>query len=64
MGGACSTYGGRGEVHTALWWGNMREGDNLEDLGRRRWENNIKEGFKKQNWGLIRLGTCRSVELL
>jgi hypothetical protein len=24
---------GRGEVHTGLWWGNLREGDYLEDPG-------------------------------
>jgi hypothetical protein len=23
----------RTEVHTGLWWGNLREGDHLEDLG-------------------------------
>jgi hypothetical protein len=23
----------RGEVHTGFWWGNLREGNNLEDLG-------------------------------
>jgi hypothetical protein len=22
---------GKGEVHTGLWWGNLREGDHLED---------------------------------
>jgi hypothetical protein len=33
MGGACSTYGGRGEVYTGLWWGNLRERDHLEDPG-------------------------------
>jgi hypothetical protein len=22
-----------GEVHTGFWWGNLRERDNLEDLG-------------------------------
>jgi hypothetical protein len=22
---------GRGEVHTGFWWGDLREGDNLED---------------------------------
>jgi hypothetical protein len=33
MGGACSTYGGRGEVYTGFWWGNLRERDDLEDLG-------------------------------
>jgi len=29
---ACSTYG-RGEAYTGLWWGNLREGDHLEDPG-------------------------------
>ena len=23
---------GRGEVHTGFWWGDLREGDSLEDL--------------------------------
>jgi len=23
----------RGEVHTEFWWGDLREGDHLEDLG-------------------------------
>jgi hypothetical protein len=32
MGGACSTWG-RGEVHTESWWGDLREGDHLEDPG-------------------------------
>jgi hypothetical protein len=32
MGGACSTYGER-EVHTEFWWGDLREGDHLGDLG-------------------------------
>jgi len=34
MGGACSTYGGRGEeVYSGFWWGNLREGDSLEHQG-------------------------------
>jgi hypothetical protein len=33
MGGACSTYGGRGEAYTGFWWGNVRERDHLENLG-------------------------------
>ena len=33
MGGACSTYGGRGEVYIGFWWGNRRERDHLEDPG-------------------------------
>jgi hypothetical protein len=32
MGGEYSTYG-RGEMHTVFWWGNLRERENLEDLG-------------------------------
>jgi hypothetical protein len=24
---------GGGEVHTGFWWGNLMEGDHLEDLG-------------------------------
>ena len=32
MGRACSTYWG-GEVHTGIWWGNLREGSHLSDLG-------------------------------
>jgi len=31
MGGVCSTY--RGEVHTGVCWGNLRERDHLEDPG-------------------------------
>jgi len=30
IGGACSTY--RGEIRAGFRWGNMREGDHLEDL--------------------------------
>jgi len=32
MGGACSTWG-REEIHTAFWWGNLRERGYLEDPG-------------------------------
>ena len=24
-------YGGKGEVHTGIWWGNLIERDNLKD---------------------------------
>jgi hypothetical protein len=33
MVGTCSTYGGRGEVYTGFWWGNLRERHHLEDPG-------------------------------
>jgi len=33
MGGACSIYGGRGEVYTGFWWGNLRARDPLEGPG-------------------------------
>jgi hypothetical protein len=29
----CGIYGGRGEVYTGFWWGNLRERDHLEDPG-------------------------------
>ena len=32
IGWAFGTYGRR-EVHKGFWWGDLREGDNLEDLG-------------------------------
>jgi len=41
MGGACSIYGGRGEVHTGFWCRNLREGDHLEEP-RRKWADNVE----------------------
>jgi hypothetical protein len=32
MGRTCGTYGA-GEVHTWLYWGNLREEDHLKDTG-------------------------------
>jgi hypothetical protein len=47
---------GRREVYTGFWWGNLREGDHLEDPG--------IDGriiliwiFKKWVWGWFRIGT-------
>jgi hypothetical protein len=33
MGGACTMYGGEGEVYTEFWWGNLGERDHLWDPG-------------------------------
>ena len=33
IGGACSTYGGRGEAYRGFWWGNLREIGHFEDTG-------------------------------
>jgi len=33
MGAACSTYGGKGELYTGFWWGNLREINHFEDPG-------------------------------
>jgi hypothetical protein len=41
LGGACSAYGGRVEVHTRFWWGKP-EGKRPLGRPRRRWEDNIK----------------------
>ena len=55
-GWACSTYGGRVEVHTGFWWENLRERDHLGDLGLDR-RTILKWSFKewhRQSWtGLI-----------
>jgi hypothetical protein len=33
MGRTCSTYGGEERCIQGFWWGNLREGDHLEDPG-------------------------------
>jgi len=33
MGGACGTYGVRGEVYTGIRWRNLRKRDYLENVG-------------------------------
>jgi len=33
MNRACGKFGRTGEVHTGLWWGDLGERNNLQDLG-------------------------------
>ena len=47
MGGACSTCGGRGEMFTGLWWGNLRKRYHLEHPG----VDNIKMDLQAVGWG-------------
>ena len=39
------------EVYTGFWWGNLREGDHLEDTGVDR-RIMLRWIFKKWNWGV------------
>jgi hypothetical protein len=50
MGGACSTYGGRGKVHPGIWWGNLRERDHLEGVGVDGRGDNIKMDLREMGW--------------
>ena len=43
-----------GEVHTGLWWGNLRERDHLEHLD--RWEDYIKMDPHEVGCGMGRHG--------
>jgi hypothetical protein len=40
----------RAEGHTGFWWGDLRDGDHLEDTGIDG-EDNIKMGFQEVGWG-------------
>jgi hypothetical protein len=48
MVGACGTYGGRKDVHTKFWWGNLK--------GRDRWENGDADGYyngRSAGWEMV-----------
>ena len=49
MGVASSTCGGRGDVYTGCWWGNLGGGDHLEGLGING--DNIKMDFQEIGYG-------------
>ena len=36
-------------MHTGVWWGNLRERDQLKE--RRRWEDNNKMDLREVLWG-------------
>jgi hypothetical protein len=48
VGWACSTYGGKGEVCTGFWWGNLRERDRWGDPGV---DGRIILGWIFRKWG-------------
>jgi hypothetical protein len=48
MGGACSTYLGKGEVYTKFWWENLMRRYHLEDLGVDG--DNIKMVLQEMGW--------------
>ena len=37
MDGACSAYGGRGEMYIGIWWGKLRERAHLGEPGVDGW---------------------------
>jgi hypothetical protein len=62
MGGACSTYGGKRELHPGFWWGDLREGDHLGDPdvdGRivLKWIFKTGDGWAWTGLSWLRLGT-------
>ena len=66
--GHVAHMGGRGEVHTGFWWGNMRERDYLEDPGIdgsviskrifRKWDGGNGLDLSSSEQGQV-VGTCK-----
>jgi hypothetical protein len=42
----------KGAVYIGYWWGELREIDNLEDMDRRRREDNIKMSQEVRWWSI------------
>jgi len=42
----------REEMHIDFWWGNLKERDNLEDMGVERLKDNIKMDSGEIEWDL------------
>jgi hypothetical protein len=54
MGGTCSTYGGKEEVCTGFWWGNLSERDRWRDPGV---DGRIMLGWIFKKWDVgVRIG--------
>ena len=54
-------YGGKGDVHTGFWWGNVRGRDHLEDLCLDR-KKILKRKFKKWDGSVDSIGVVQDRE--
>jgi len=52
MGWACSTYGGREELYTEFWWGDLRERDRFI-----KWDGEAGVNWCGSGWGQV-AGAC------
>jgi hypothetical protein len=41
---------GRSEMRTKFWFGCLKGRDHMEDLGKRRWEDDIKMNLDEIGW--------------
>ena len=54
-------YGGKGDVHTGFWWGNVRGRDHLEDLCLDR-KKILERKFKKWDGSVDSIGVVQDRE--
>jgi len=52
MGGICSMFGGRGELGTGFWWGELREREHSNDI--------VVDGKTILNWILRKKARARN----